>query len=238
MRLDKALVDIGLIKTRAAAKVQIQKENVLVNNKVVTKPSFEVSQDDEIKLKDEKVYVSRGAYKLVHALNEFNLNVKDLVAADIGASTGGFTQVLLEAGAVKVFCIDVGFDQLADSLKNDERVINIEKTNIKNEVNLNELVDIFVCDVSFISLKLIFKNMASLLKPSGVGVVLIKPQFEAGKDRIRKDGSVSDSDRKIILEEMNIWFKQNNFMIKEIIESPIKGNKSLNTEYLALYIKD
>jgi 23S rRNA (cytidine1920-2'-O)/16S rRNA (cytidine1409-2'-O)-methyltransferase len=183
------------------------------------------------------LYVSRGAYKLEKAFLEFNIDVKGLVVADVGASTGGFTQVCLEAGADKVYAIDVGHDQLSELLKNDSRVENLEGTNIKFPLVLEEKVDLCVVDLSFISIKLVFQNIYNLLKSGGSAIVLIKPQFEAGRERMGKQGLISDEVRVVVLEEVKEWFKENNFDIQTIIESPIKGNKSGNIEYLSLIVK-
>lgn len=237
MRLDQFLVFKGLTSTRGQAKVMIEKGEVTINDTVQFKTSYNVKGQDHVRL-NAKLYVSRGAFKLIRALEYFKLNVSGLVAADIGASTGGFTQVLLENNIKKVYCVDVGYGQLSTELVNNSKIINIEKTNAKYALPIKEKVDIFVCDVSFISLKLIFKNMSEILKPNGVGVILIKPQFEAGKERIQKNGLVSESVRLEVVNEMKDWFQQNKFSISEVIESPIKGNKSKNIEYLALYTKD
>ncbi len=236
MRLDLFLVEQKLISTRGQAKALIEKGDVLVNGTAQTKTSFKVKELDKVDVLSD-MYVSRGAFKLEKAIEYFKINVKGKYAADIGASTGGFTEVLLKNDIKKVYCVDVGHGQLSPVIKEDQRVINLEKTNARNPIPIDEKLDLFVCDVSFISLKLIFQNMSDLLKNDGIGVVLIKPQFEAGKDRIQKNGLVSDKVREEVLEEMLLWFKENNFLIKEVIESPIKGNKSKNIEYLALYVK-
>lgn len=236
MRLDLYLVEKKLVSTRGQAKVLIEKGEVTVNGKVILKLSFKVLLEDEIKVLS-KNYVSRGAYKLLKAIESFKLKFDGLEVADIGASTGGFTEVLLENNVKKVYAIDVGHDQLSSKLKSDPRVNNYEGMNAKNPISI-PMIDAFVCDVSFISLKLIFKNMDAILKRGGFGVVLIKPQFEAGKDRIQKNGLVSEANRDIVLKEILTWFRENNYFIKEVIESPIKGNKSKNIEYLALYIKE
>ena len=194
MRLDQLLVDKGHVKTRGQARALIEKGDVKVNDIVRSKVSFKVYDNDKIEVLS-KMYVSRGAFKLIHALDEFSIDVNNLVAADIGASTGGFTQVLLERGCKKVFCIDVGHEQLSAELVGNPKVINLERTNAREVLPIKEKVDIFVCDVSFISLKLIFQNMSDILKPNGVGIALIKPQFEAGKNRIQKNGLVADKVR-------------------------------------------
>jgi 23S rRNA (cytidine1920-2'-O)/16S rRNA (cytidine1409-2'-O)-methyltransferase len=236
-RIDKALVDRGILKTRSQAKMLIEQGCIYCNNDKVLKSSMKVLESDKLEVKEMNLYVSRGAYKLEKAFLEFNIDVKGLVVADVGASTGGFTQVCLEAGADKVYAIDVGHDQLSELLKNDSRVENLEGTNIKFPLVLEEKVDLCVVDLSFISIKLVFQNIYNLLKSGGSAIVLIKPQFEAGRERMGKQGLISDEVRVVVLEEVKEWFKENNFDIQTIIESPIKGNKSGNIEYLSLIVK-
>jgi 23S rRNA (cytidine1920-2'-O)/16S rRNA (cytidine1409-2'-O)-methyltransferase len=233
-RIDKVMVDRGLVLTRSQASMLINQGDVLCNGKVVTKAGLKVAPHDEITIKAQELYVSRGAYKLLAALEEFQIDLTDKIVADIGASTGGFTQVCLQKGASKVYAIDVGQDQLAELLKNDPRVINREQTNIKFPIELPELVDYCVVDVSFISITKVFHNIAKLLKKDGAVIVLIKPQFEAGIERVGKNGLISEKDRKEIVEEVRNWFKQEQFMILQESISPIVGNKSGNTEYLWL----
>ncbi len=233
-RIDKVLVDLGLLKTRSQAKMLIAQDCVYHNEILVTKAGLKVSPEDKFEIKEMNIFVSRGAYKLEKAIREFGLNLQGLVVADVGASTGGFTQVALNADAQKVYAIDVGHDQLSPLLKDDERVINLEGTNIKFPLELEEKVDLCVVDLSFISLKLVYKNIHALLKKGGKSVVLIKPQFEAGRERLGKQGLVSQNDLPIIIEEVRTWFEESGYTILKMIESPIKGNKSGNIEYLAL----
>lgn len=237
MRLDQYLVQNNLTTTRGQAKALIEKGDVRVNGISQTKTSTRVKENDLIEL-TSTMYVSRGAFKLVKALDHYKLNVEGLVAADIGASTGGFTEVLLENKIKKVYCVDVGHGQLSSKLKDNPKIINLEKTNARDPLPIDEKVDLFVCDVSFISLKLIFKNMSDILKSGGHGIVLIKPQFEAGRERIQKNGLVSPLIRLEVLKEIKQWFLDHNYNVSDIIESPIKGNKSKNIEYLGLYTKD
>lgn len=237
-RIDKALVDRGVLKTRSQAKMLITQGCIFCNAIKVLKPSFKVSEDDIIEIREMNVYVSRGAYKLEKALEVFAIDPKGLIVADVGASTGGFTHLCLERGAKKVFAIDVGHDQLSELLKNDERVVNLEETNIKFPLELEEKVDLCVVDLSFISIKLVYQNIHNLLNRTGKSIVLIKPQFEAGRERLGKQGLVSDKDREVVLDEVKSWFAENSFSIQEVIESPIKGNKSGNIEYLALITQD
>jgi 23S rRNA (cytidine1920-2'-O)/16S rRNA (cytidine1409-2'-O)-methyltransferase len=236
-RADKIIQDLGLVETRSQAKMLIEKGDVTCNGKVISKPGQKVSRDDSFEIAGGKTYVSRGAYKLLKALDEFHVNLKDKTIADVGASTGGFTQVCLELGACKVYCIDVGTDQLHEKVKSDSRVINLEKTNIK-DVKLPESVDICVVDLSFISTVSIVSYIKDLLGETGQIIALIKPQFEAGKERLGKGGLIkSDSLREEILNESLEGFKERGLTVKKVIDSPIEG-KDGNKEYLALLIKN
>jgi 23S rRNA (cytidine1920-2'-O)/16S rRNA (cytidine1409-2'-O)-methyltransferase len=235
-RIDKILVDLDILKTRSQAKMLIAQGCVYHNDQKVLKAGLKVSPEDKFEIKEMSIFVSRGAYKLEKAISDFDLNLEGLVVADIGASTGGFTQVALEAKAKRVYAIDVGHDQLSPLLKDDNRVINLEGTNIKYPLELPEKVDLCVVDLSFISIKLVYRNIHSLLKEDGKSIVLIKPQFEAGRQRLGKQGLVSERDLPLILNEVKDWFVESGFEISKIIESPIKGNKSGNSEYLALIL--
>ena len=236
-RIDKSLVDRGILKTRSQAKMLIAQGCIFCNEKKVLKSSMKVEESDKLEVKEMNIYVSRGAYKMEKALADFGVDPDGLIVADIGASTGGFTQVCLEAGAKKVYAIDVGHDQLSELFKEDARVVNLEGTNIKFPLELDEKVDLCVVDLSFISIKLVFQNIYNLLKSGGSAIVLIKPQFEAGKERMGKQGLISDEVRLVVLAEVKEWFKENDFAIQKVIESPIKGNKSGNIEYLSLIVK-
>lgn len=237
-RVDKVMVNLGLVKTRSQARMLIEQGDVYCNNSRVTKAGQMVNEQDNIEIRNRSLFVSRGAYKLEKALNDFNIDPNLKVAADIGASTGGFTQLLIQRGVKKVYAIDVGHDQLAKELRDNPIVENLEGINIKHPLELDELVDLCVVDLSFISIKQVFKNIDALLKPQGQAIVLIKPQFEAGKERLGKNGILKDDEtRKIVLDEVLEWFKENHFKITELIESPIQG-KTGNVEYLALYQKD
>lgn len=232
-RLDVVMVSRELVKTRSQARMLIKQGDVQINGKKVTKPGKLVSQNDEISIKERRLYVSRGAFKLLHAIEKFNLNFKGKVIADCGASTGGFTQVSLQAGANKVYALDVGHDQLDELLKQDSKVQNIEGVNLKHPYELAEKVDFCVADLSFISIRLIYPTMKSFLKADGKSIILIKPQFEAGKERIGKGGLVSETNREIVLNEVLDWFKQEGHIVEEVCESPVKG-KTGNVEFLAL----
>lgn len=237
-RIDKVMVDRGLVKTRSQASMLIGQGDVFCNGQLVKKTGLKVSESDTIEINQGKLYVSRGAYKLKKAIADFELDFNNKLVADVGASTGGFTQVSLEAGASKVFSIDVGHDQLNPILKDDPRVVNLEGTNIKFPVEIYDPVDFCVVDLSFISITKVFHNISNLLKPNGKVVALIKPQFEAGKERMGKNGLIKDDIRQEVINEVREWFIANNFRVEKELESPIVGNKSGNTEYLWLISKE
>lgn len=232
-RLDKALVERGLLKSRSQASLLIRQGDISVNGSRVIKPGKLVTDSDEIEVMTRNIYVGRGALKLIHAINEFRIDFSNKTVADCGASTGGFTQIALQHGAQKVYAIDVGHDQLDETLKKNPKVENIEGVNLKYEFNLKEKVDLCVVDLSFISLKLTYPTISSFLKKGGRSIVLIKPQFEAGKERIGKGGIVKLENVDIIIEEVKAWFLENNFNIDQLIESPVLG-KDGNKEFLAL----
>jgi 23S rRNA (cytidine1920-2'-O)/16S rRNA (cytidine1409-2'-O)-methyltransferase len=195
-RLDIALSDKGLCKSRSHAKDAILKGNVLVNDRAVQQPSYEINDNDNIKVINPDNYVGRGAYKLLQAFDDFNIDVSDKVVMDIGASTGGFTQVLLEKGVKKAYAIDVGHDQLDPIIKNDARVVVMEGTDIRNlkPSDIPDVIGFITCDVSFISLKKIAKEIAGFMYVGSKALFLIKPQFEAGRENIDKNGIVKNSE--------------------------------------------
>ena len=238
-RIDVLLVKMGFFATRQKAKYAIENNCVEVNNEIITKVSKLVEEDSNIKVKNISLpYVSRGGLKLEKAINYMKINLKGKTCIDIGASTGGFTDCMLQNGALKVYSIDVGHNQLDEKLKNDERVINLEGTNIKNiDVKKFEKVDFISIDVSFISLTQVLEKASLLLKENGEMVILIKPQFEAGKDAINKNGVVKDkiAHRKVI-EKIILYLNSLSLNIKDLTFSPIKGPAG-NIEYLA-YIKN
>ncbi len=222
-----------MVKTRSQARMLIKQGDVLCNGEKVRKPGQIASQSDDIQIKQRNLYVSRGAFKLLKAIEEFDLDFTGKVVADCGASTGGFTQIALQSGASKVYAIDVGHDQLDDVLKLNSNVINMEGINLKYPLELPEKVDIAIADLSFISIKLVYPTMDSLLKHTGYCVVLIKPQFEAGKERLGKGAIVKEEFQQEILDEVLQWFKEHDFLIDKLCDSPITG-KTGNKEYLAL----
>lgn len=236
-RLDNYLVENGYIETRSKAQSLIMAGEVFVNNQKATKAGEQIKGDEKIEVRDKSLkYVSRGGLKLEKAMTVFPIKLDDTVCMDIGASTGGFTDCMLQNGAKKVYSIDVGYGQLAWKLRTDERVVNLERTNFryvtKEEV---EDIDFFSVDVSFISLKLILPPAFSLLKETGFAVCLIKPQFEAGREFVGKKGVVRDIDvHKKVVSEVIEFTKEIGFKILGVDFSPIKGPEG-NIEYL-MYI--
>lgn len=240
MRLDITLFEKGLAKSRTAAKEMISSGGVYVDGKEITKASFAVDDNAQIEVKCAvSRFVGRGGYKLLGAIECFKTDVSGFVCADLGASTGGFCDCLLQHGAKKVYAIDVGENQLDQKLRNDNRLVNIEKTNIRSieENTLPEKTDFVTADLSFISITFAVEPIKKILKPDGCGVLLIKPQFEAGKQGVGKNGLVKD--KKIhekVLEKVTLAFANSGFSILGLEPSPIRGGDG-NTEYL-LYIKN
>ena len=234
-RLDVELVDRGLVQSRERAKVVIMEGLVYVNGQKSDKAGTPVKEDDRIEVRGETLrYVSRGGKKLEKAMQVFPVVLEGCTCMDIGASTGGFTDCMLQNGAVKVYAVDVGYGQLAWSLRTDERVVNLERTNIRyiTEEQVPQPVDFISVDVSFISLTLVLPVAHRLLKDGAQMVCLVKPQFEAGKDNVGKKGVVRDPQihreviRKVIdcAAELGFWVRGLDF-------SPIKGPEG-NIEYL------
>ncbi len=235
-RADKVLVEAGLAPTRSQAALLIDEGVVYYQNQKVEKASQNVSAEG-LEVRKDVLYVSRGAHKIERALERFNVDVTDKIIADVGASTGGFTDFVLRAGAKRVICLDVGHDQLAESLRKDPRVENHEGVNIKFPFEISEKVDVAVVDLSFISLKLVLKNIFDLVKPGGKIVALVKPQFEVGRDGLDKNGIVkSEGHRLVMLSELKSWCQKENFVVAGQCESPILG-KSGNKEYFFYFEK-
>lgn len=236
-RADKILTERGLVASRSQAKSLIEKGEITVNGMVLKKAGDLISPDDDIKV-NTPLFVGRGAFKLLHALEHFKIPVTDCVFLDVGASTGGFTEILLEKGAKKVYAIDVGHDQLAQKLRSDKRVVNLEGTNIKDLQSLPELADGAVMDLSFISITKILENVKVLLRPDAPLIALVKPQFEAGKERLPKDGVIKDAKvQNDILKEVTNFAIANGWSLKGVTDSPIEG-KSGNKEFLAYLIRN
>ena len=232
-RLDVALVDRGLVETRTRAQSLIMARRVLVNEQFVDKPGASVTDEDELRVAEpEHPWVGRGGIKLAHVLQEFGIDVRGKICADIGASTGGFTDVLLKSGARKVYAIDVGYGQLDASLRNDPHVVNREKMNARflQPSDFDEPIDFVAIDVSFISLKLILPVVTKFLR--GELVALIKPQFEVGRGGVGKGGIVRDDAKRDAAVQSVVEFARSlGFDLRGVIESPIKGAEG-NVEYL------
>jgi 23S rRNA (cytidine1920-2'-O)/16S rRNA (cytidine1409-2'-O)-methyltransferase len=240
LRLDQAMVERGLCESRERAKRAILAGQVRVNSQLAHKPSDAVTPTDEIVLVAGEKFVSRGGYKLEHGLDFFHLDVTGLVAIDIGASTGGFTDCLLQRGAQRVFAVDVGKGQLAWKLRQDKRVAVMEKTNARylKPGQLPQSPDLAVIDCSFISLRKILPPAVALLKTEGKIVALIKPQFEAGKAEADKGrGVIRDASiHERILEELRQFAVEMDLDWRGTVESPLEGPAG-NKEFLVLIEK-
>lgn len=234
-RLDILVHEKGLVSTRAQATMIIKKSGVLCNGVLNQKPGVKFNEDIELELVEKDVYVSRGAYKLVKALDHFEINPTGLICADIGASTGGFTQVLIERGASKVYAVDVGHDQLSKLLIDDDRIINLEGVNARYPIEIDEKVDLVVSDLSHISMLKVLPEALKIMKTGAPALWLIKPQFEAGPSRIGKNGIVAEKHHERILKEVSLGIQELGVKSVKIIESPIKGKKG-NKEYLFYFI--
>lgn len=227
IRLDKMLVMRGLVPTLEKARALILAKAVRVGDAYPDKADFPVGDDTQIHLKgDDNPYVSRGGLKLKGALNEFKLDVAGLTAFDVGASTGGFTDCLLQAGVRKVYALDVGYGQLAWKLREDKRVIVIERTNIRyyDGTDFDQLPDIATIDVSFISLKSVLPAVLKLLAREAIILALIKPQFEVRKEEVSKHGIVKDTQlRKRVVEEIVKFSKSSGLQVLGTCASPLLG---------------
>ena len=235
-RADKILVEKGLVSTRSQAKSIIENGDVSVDGVILCKAGDIIDYDSDIVV-NSRLFVGRGALKLEKALSHFKVEVKNRIMLDVGASTGGFTEVLLQNGASKVYAIDVGHDQLAQKLRADSRVINLEGTNIRELKSLPDLADGAVMDLSFISITKVLDHVKSLLNSSGFLIALVKPQFEAGRERLPKDGVIKDAKvQEATLSEVVAFAVANGWIHHETIDSPIEG-KSGNKEFLSWFTK-
>ena len=238
-RLDKVLVDRGLVASRERARALIMAGKVEVGGIQATKAGTMVASEAEVSLREpDHPYVSRGALKLEKGLAEFALDPTGLVALDIGASTGGFTDLLLQRGAARVYAIDVGYGQLAWKLRNDDRVVVLERENVRklDPTKVPEACDLAVIDVSFISLTLVLPKVIELLRPPpGKPIIcLVKPQFEAGRDQVGKGGVVRDPDiRLATVAKVSDYARERGYEVGAHVESPIRGPAG-NVEYLLL----
>ncbi len=234
-RIDVYLFEHGLAESREKARALIMSGEVFVNDQRVDKPGTNISPEAHVEVRGNTCpYVSRGGLKLEKALRWFGVDPTGFVCSDSGASTGGFTDCLLQQGAKKVFAIDVGYGQLAWKIRNDARVVTMERTNIRHVTpeQLGEPLDLSVVDVSFISLKLVLPVIRALLKPTGQVLCLIKPQFEAGREKVGKKGVVREPQTHIeVLEQFLKTAQENDFSVCGLTFSPVKGPEG-NIEFL------
>ncbi len=230
-RIDQLLLAKGMVKSRNQAQSLIEQGSVLVDGKKVEKSSLKVSSESHIEITEIIPFVSRAGQKLTYALQEFHIDVKNLTALDIGSSTGGFTDCLIQHGANKVYAVDVGSNQLDPSLRENKQIIVMEQTDIRN-AKISEKVDIITIDVSFISLTYILPVLQNFLERNGKIIALIKPQFEVGKENIDKKGIVKDESlRQKAIENIKKVSLELGFTVHHVIESPITGSTG-NVEYL------
>jgi 23S rRNA (cytidine1920-2'-O)/16S rRNA (cytidine1409-2'-O)-methyltransferase len=232
VRLDVLLTEKGLSESRNRAQALIMAGKVRVDGRVVTKAGMQTSSEANISIKSELPYVSRGGLKLAAALDVFDVNPQDAICADVGASTGGFTDVLLQRGAARVYAIDVGYGQLAWKLRQDDHVIVMERTNARYLECLPEPVNLVTIDASFISLKLILPTIVNWLNSPAWAVALVKPQFEAEKAQVGKGGVVRDNRvHRQVLKNATTYAAQSNLKVLGLIPSPITGPAG-NHEFL------
>jgi 23S rRNA (cytidine1920-2'-O)/16S rRNA (cytidine1409-2'-O)-methyltransferase len=234
-RLDQLLVARGLAESRTKAQALIMAGLVYSGEKKLDKAGLQIGVDTELSVRGkEHPWVSRGGVKLAHALKEFSIDVTGAVAIDVGASTGGFTDVLLTHGAAKIYAVDVGHGQLDVKLRNDPRVVVMEETNARHLTGdeIPEPVDFIVCDASFISLKKVLPAALALAKPSARVVTLIKPQFEVGKGEVGKGGVVREPEKhRAVCEDIRRWIEGEGWQVIGISESPLTGPAG-NKEFL------
>jgi len=234
-RLDKVIKQRRLIRSRSRAQRMIEAGRVKVDGNVITRPGHPIDPEAEIEILSYEKYVGRGGEKLEAALEAFRINPKALVCLDIGASTGGFTDCLLQYGAAKVYAIDVGHDQLHPNLRRDPRVVVREGLNARylEPKDIDEPIELVTIDVSFISLKLILPPLIEILNPGGQLIVLVKPQFEVGKDRLPNDGVVKDAaDREAVLETLRTFIEtETPWTVQAKMKSPVEGANG-NIEHL------
>lgn len=240
IRLDVAVFERGYAASREKAKAIIMAGQVYVNNQKADKVGTQIKEDDILEVRGKTLaYVSRGGLKLEKAMKQFPITINDKICMDVGASTGGFTDCMLQNGAVKVYSIDVGYGQLAWKLRTDERVVNLERTNFRyvTREQIPDEIDFSSVDVSFISLKHILPVLSTLLQKEGQAVCLIKPQFEAGKEKVGKKGVVRDLNVHIeVVEKVINLAVENGFSVMGLDFSPIKGPEG-NIEYLVFLVK-
>jgi len=240
-RLDTVVVELGFAETRSKASAIIMSGEIYVNGQKETKSGYSVKEKDKIEFKGKKMpFVSRGGYKLEKAMKSFPIKLDNCICMDIGASTGGFTDCMLQCGASKVYAIDVGYGQLAWKLRTNDRVVNLERTNFRylTKETITDEIDFASIDVSFISLKKILPVLFDFLKSGGQTVALIKPQFEAGKDKVGKKGVVRDinTHKEVVSNIINFAY-ETGFSVLGLDFSPIRGPEG-NIEYLVYLSKN
>lgn len=237
-RLDQLLVTKGVAASRQRAQALIMAGKVLVNDQPIHKPGTQVPANSHLSIKGDNLpYVSRGGLKLEAALKHYALTIQNYICLDVGASTGGFTDCLLQNGAKHVYAVDVGYGQLAWSLRQDSRVTAIERTNIRHMTTaaLPQLVDLATIDTSFISLKIVIPAVLKFLKPTGRIIALIKPQFEVGREKVGKGGVVKDKTlHDEVIDSLIQYARGLNLNPSPPVPAPIKGPKG-NQEYLTLF---
>lgn len=233
-RIDRLLVERGLAESRERAQALLMAGRVYVEGRRVTKAGTLVPHDAALEVRGGLPYVSRGGVKLAHALDIWGVDVSSRVALDVGASTGGFTDCLLQRGARKVYALDVGRGQLDQRLRQDPRVVVMERVNARYPFPLPELVDLAVVDVSFISLTLVLPSVAQHLHPKGCLMALVKPQFEARREQVGRGGVVKNPQvHAQVLGKMVVWSVENGFRLRGLIPSPILGDAG-NREFFLL----
>lgn len=232
-RLDKAMVERDICESVDKAKAMIMAGDVQVNGQKETTAGRQITPADVISLKSKPRFVSRGGEKMDGALSAFGLDVTNMVAADFGASTGGFTDCLLQRGVERVYAIDVGYGILDQRVRTDERVVVMERTNARHLEELPEPIDLVVIDVSFISLSLMFPAVKNVLGPNGICVPLIKPQFEAGPENVGERGVVRDpAVHEMVLRKVLGFAEEHGFAVRGLVASPLRGPNG-NVEFLA-----
>ncbi|MDR1630920.1 MAG: TlyA family RNA methyltransferase [Oscillospiraceae bacterium] len=239
-RLDVYLFENGLSESRERARALVMAGLVYVNGQKALKPGTVLKNTDEVTVRGGIEFVSRGGHKLKKAVEAFSIDLNDKICMDVGASTGGFTDCMLQNGARKVYCVDVGYGQLAWKLRSDGRVVNLERTNIRyvTEEQIPDKIDFSSIDVSFISLELVLPIVYNLLNENGEVTALIKPQFEAGREKVGKKGVVREMSTHIeVIEKITRFAQSLGFALLGLTFSPIKGPEG-NIEYLLYASKD
>jgi 23S rRNA (cytidine1920-2'-O)/16S rRNA (cytidine1409-2'-O)-methyltransferase len=234
-RIDSLLVDRGLVESRTKAQALVMAGEVMVDGRAVVKAGTLISEESEITVIGPPPFVSRGGLKLDYALDQFKIDVSSKVIIDVGASTGGFTVCLLKRGAKRVYAIDVGYGQLDYRLRQDSRVVVMDRVNARYPITMPEKVDLATIDVSFISVEKIIPSVARMVKEGGILLVLIKPQFEARRNEVGKGGIIKQPGvHAHVLGRFIAWIVRNGFRLKGLVASPILG-ASGNREFFILF---